>query len=327
MHTTSDPAVLSARGITHRYGPTLALDDVELEVAVGECVALLGPNGAGKTTLANLVTGLLAAQHGAVRLAGADPRVASTRRNLGVVQQSVGLPKTLKVGELVAGVAVRARAPRSAAGPVLAEPGPTELAGRRAVKLSGGQTQRLQLAMALVGDPALLVLDEPTVGLDTEARRAFWRTLEARRARGTAILLTTHLIEESAATADRVVVIDGGRVLASDRPSALTARLPDRTVIARTRLDQQALLALPGVVSVTTDGEPGTGGPRGDRVRLATRAPEDLLRRLLVEDPTLTDLRVEGAGLEQAVLSLTAPGSAPSPPSPDHDPNHEEIAI
>jgi ABC-2 type transport system ATP-binding protein len=290
-------SVLEVQGVRHRYGGTVALDGVDLRVEAGECVALLGPNGAGKTTLVNLVIGLLARQAGSIGIAGGDPRVAATRRELGVVQQSLGFPTTAKVRELVVGAAVRAGLPRSAAGPVLAELGLTELAGRRAVKLSGGQRQRLQLAMALVGAPALLVLDEPTVGLDVAARRAFWAILAERRARGVGVLVTTHLIEESAAVADRVVVVDKGRIVASGTPDELIALLPDRTVVVTTALDDSRLLALPGVLSLSRE---------GSRVRLRTRSPEAALRVLLDEDASASGLRVESAGLEEAVMSIGA---------------------
>lgn len=290
--------VLGVSGVYHSYGSTPALDGVALQVGAGECVALLGPNGAGKTTLVNLAIGLLVVQRGQVRLAGGDPRAAATRRHLGVVQQSLGFPSTLKVGELVGGAAVRGGRRRSAAAPIMAELDLSELTGRRAAKLSGGQKQRLQLAMALVTDPELLVLDEPTAGLDVPARRRFWQLLEQRRERGTGVLVTTHLIEEPAAVADRVIVLDHGRVLAEGRPGELTARLPDRTVIVRTVLDLDGLRGLPGVASARRDGE---------HVRLSTRVPEDLLRILLAEDPGLSDLRVEGAGLEDAVVALTTP--------------------
>ncbi|MGW1682238.1 ATP-binding cassette domain-containing protein [Saccharopolyspora sp. NPDC002376] len=233
-------------------------------------MALLGPNGAGKTTLVELIVGLLHAQEGTVRIDGGDPRKPLVRKRLGVVQQSIGFPNALKVGELVTGAAVRGGFPRSAAALVLAELGLTDLVRRRAAKLSGGQQQRVQLAMAQV--------------------------LAERRARGAGVLVTTHLIEEAAAVADRVVVLNRGRVLAADSPDALTARLSDRTVIARTALDSAMLERMPGVVSVAGD---------GDLVRLRTREPEALLRHLLAADPTLSDLRVEGAGLEEALIGLT----------------------
>ncbi|HEX3591850.1 MAG TPA: ABC transporter ATP-binding protein [Pseudonocardiaceae bacterium] len=288
-------AVLRVRALRHHYRNTVALDGLDLDVAAGECVALLGPNGAGKTTLVDVAIGLLPRQEGEVRLVGGDPREAVNRRRLGVVHQALGFPNTLKVGELVTGAAVRGGRPRSAAGPIMAELDLTDLAGRRSAKLSGGQKQRLQLAMALVTEPALLVLDEPTAGLDVAARRRFWQILSDRRARGTGVLVTTHLIEESAAVADRVVVLDHGRVLAAGRSDELISRLPDRTVIARTTADHDRLARLPGVMSISAE---------GGLVRLHTRTPEALLRVLLAEDPDLADLRVESAGLEEAVVGL-----------------------
>ncbi|WP_043173381.1 ABC transporter ATP-binding protein [Streptomyces sp. NRRL B-24484] len=289
-------AVMTAEGLRYRYGERLALDGVDLRVDPGECVALLGPNGAGKSTLVSLTVGLLAPQQGSVQVLDGDPRRAATRRRLGVAQQTLGLPNTLTVGELVTGAAVRGGLRASAAGPVLAELGLAELRRRRVPKLSGGQKQRVQLAMALVTDPALLVLDEPTVGLDTAARRHFWEILARRRAQGTAVLVTTHLIEESAAVADRVVVLDRGRILADAPPEELVARLPDRTVTVRTRLDPREVERLPGALSVTAEQE---------LIRIRTRSPEDLLRVLLDRDEQLSELRVQDAGLEEAVLALT----------------------
>jgi ABC-2 type transport system ATP-binding protein len=294
--TTKNAVTIS--GLRHRYGRTTALDGVDVTIAPGECVTLLGPNGAGKTTLVSALTGVLTPTDGHVAINGGDPRDARTRRRLGVVHQIAGFPRTLKVGELVSGWAVRAGRPASDAGPVLAEVGLADVADRRVTKLSGGQQQRLQFAMALVVDPMLLVLDEPTVGLDIEARRHFWDTLALRRDRGVAVLLTTHQIEEAAAVADRVVVLDHGRVIASDHPVALTSRLADRTVTARTGLLDDDLHALPAVAELTTL-EPGL-------VRLVTTSPEATVRALLAADPAVTDLLVEGASLEQAIVSLTA---------------------
>ena len=271
-------------------------------MARGECVALLGPNGAGKTTLVNALTGLLRPDAGRVEIDGGDPRQARTRRRVGVVQQSVGFPRTLTVGELVGGWAVRAGLPAAAADAVLDEVGIADLARRRTHKLSGGQQQRLQLAMALVSQPTLLVLDEPTVGLDPSVRRAFWRILDARRDAGAAVLLTTHQIDEAATTADRVVVIHRGRIVASDSPVELTSRLPDRSVSARTRLPVTALQALPGVVSAAiADG----------RARITSSRPEDAVRALLDADADLTDLRVEAASLEDAVIDLISDSDRP----------------
>ena len=288
--------IVTIRGLDHRYGTTYALRGVDLTVASGECVALLGPNGAGKTTLISALTGMLAPTAGHVQIDGADPRRPATRRRLGVVHQRAGFPRTLKVRELVAGWAVRAGRPGSDADAILAEVGLDDLTKRRVAQLSGGQQQRLQLAMALVVDPTLLVLDEPTVGLDIEARRRFWATLAARRDRGTAVLLTTHQIEEAAAVADRVVVLHRGIVIASGQPADLTARLPDRTVTAVTTLRDDELRALPHVLDVTV---------AGGRMRAISASPEATVRALLAADPALSDLRVEGATLEQAIVSMT----------------------
>jgi ABC-2 type transport system ATP-binding protein len=288
--------VVTIRGLDHRYGATHALRGVDLTVAAGECVALLGPNGAGKTTLVGALTGMLAPSAGIARIDGADPRRPATRRRLGVVHQQAGFPRTLKVRELVSGWAVRAARPASDADAVLTEVGLHDLTKRRVTALSGGQQQRLQLAMALVVDPTLLVLDEPTVGLDIDARRRFWATLAARRDRGTAVLLTTHQIEEAAAVADRVVVLHEGTVIASGHPADLTAQLPDRTVTARTALRDSELRALPDVLDVTVaDG----------RMRAASARAEATVQALLAADPTLSDLRVEGATLEQAIVAMT----------------------
>ncbi|MFE7117733.1 ABC transporter ATP-binding protein [Streptomyces sp. NPDC057654] len=288
--------VVAAEGLRYRYGETVALDGVDLEVGAGECVALLGPNGAGKSTLVTIAVGLRTPQEGSVRVLDGDPRRAATRRRLGVAQQTLGFPNTLTVHELVTGAAIRGGLRAAAAGPVMAELGLSELARRRVSKLSGGQKQRVQLAMALVTEPALLVLDEPTAGLDTSARRHFWQILARRREQGTAVLVTTHLIEESAEVADRVVVLDHGRVLADAPPEELVARLPDRTVIARTRLDPREIEQLPGVLSVA---------PEHELLKIQTRSPEDLLRLLLDRDPELSELRVQDAGLEEAVFALT----------------------
>jgi len=293
--------VLRVSRASHRYGRKPALDAVDIHVAAGECVALLGPNGAGKTTLVNLVTGLLARQHGEVSLVGGDPRDAATRTRLGVVQQSLGFPNTLRVGELVEGAAIRGGRPKHMAAPVLAELELSELSRRRAGRLSGGQRQRVQLAMAIVTNPDLLVLDEPTTGLDVPARRAFWDIVRRRRDAGSGVLLTTHLLDDPAAVADRVVVLHRGSVLADEPPAVLTSRIPDRTVSARTRLGTAELRQLPAAVSVGSDGE---------HVRIGTREPERLLRTLLERDKQLTDLRVDGAGLEEAVVGLTEPTTA-----------------
>jgi ABC-2 type transport system ATP-binding protein len=292
----TDAPVLEVEGVGHRYGGTVALDDVDLQVAPGECVALLGPNGAGKTTLVDAVIGLHVVDDGTVRVLDGDPRHAAVRRHLGVVQQSVGFPATLTVEEIVRGAADRAGVPRATVAGALQEAGITDLARRRAEKLSGGQQQRVQLAAALATDPALLVLDEPTEGLDATSRRAFWHTLAERRDRGTAVLLTTHLVDDAASVADRVVVLHRGREVAEGTPEELTARLSLRTVTVRTRLSAAEVADLGHDVEVIADAA---------HVRLRTSYPERLLVALAAADPAYDDLRVEGASLEEALIHLT----------------------
>ena len=218
--------VLEVRGLVHRYGDHTALAGVDLTVKSGECVALLGPNGAGKTTLVRNVIGLIEGKADLIEVAGGNPRRAETRRRLGVVQQAVGFPRSLTVGEIVGGAAARRGCPPEAASQAIAEMGLAGLEKRRAAKLSGGQQQRLQLAMGLVADPVLLVLDEPTEGLDVEARRRFWKTVRRRLDNGAGVLITTHLVDEAAAVADRVVVVDRGRVVAEGTPDELRQDAP-----------------------------------------------------------------------------------------------------
>ncbi|HUG85628.1 MAG TPA: ABC transporter ATP-binding protein, partial [Euzebya sp.] len=261
-----------------------------------------GPNGAGKTTLVRCITGLMRPDAGRVTVGGGDPRVAATRLALGVMLQDCAFPRHLTARELVEGAAIRSGTDRTRVQATMAEVGLTALADRRSGQLSGGQRQRLQLARALVTDPLLLVLDEPTVGLDAESRRRFWDNLAARRDAGMAILLTTHMVEEAGAVADRVAVIAGGRMVAEGDPTSLANRLPDRTISATTAIPLARINALPEVLAAHVTPRPG--GP--PTIRIVTPAPESVLRMLLAEDPDLDDLRVEGASLEEAVMALSS---------------------
>ena len=174
--------------------------------------------------------------------------------------------------------------------------GLTGLEGRRAAKLSGGQQQRLQLAMGLVSDPILLVLDEPTEGLDVEARRRFWATIQSRRADGAGVLVTTHLVEEAASIADRVVVLDEGRIVAVGTPDELRRRLPGRRVEAWTTIPIEEIRSLDGVHSAAR---------RGERTVITTTDSETVVRALLDLDPGARDLTVATATLEDALVAIT----------------------
>jgi ABC-2 type transport system ATP-binding protein len=288
--------VLEIRGLVHRYGDHTALAGVDLTVEAGECVALLGPNGAGKTTLVRNVIGLIEGDADLIEVAGGSPRRAETRRRLGVVQQSVGFPRSLTVGEIVGGAAARRGCPPEAASQAIAEMGLTGLEKRRASKLSGGQQQRLQLAMGLVADPVLLVLDEPTEGLDVEARRRFWNMIRRRLDDGAGVLITTHLVDEAATVADRVVVIDRGRVVAEGTPDELRRTLPDRRIEVRTKVPVSVIRALDSVEAAEL---------RDGRTVIATTDSEPVVRTLLDLDPEASDLTVATATLEEVLVAIT----------------------
>ena len=295
--------VLEVRGLVHRYGDHTALAGVDLTVKSGECVALLGPNGAGKTTLVRNVIGLIQGEADLIEVAGGDPRRAETRRKLGVVQQAVGFPRSLTVGEIVSGAAARRGCPPEAATHAIAEMGLAGLEKRRAAKLSGGQQQRLQLAMGLVADPVLLVLDESTEGLDVEARRRFWNTIRRRLDNGAGVLITTHIVDEAAAVADRVVVVDRGRVVAEGTPDELRRTLPNRRVSVRTKVPVSVIRALDAVEAVEL---------RDGRTVIATTDSEQVVRTLLDLDPEASDLTVATASLEEFLVAMT---------------HHEEVLI
>ncbi len=290
-------AVLEVHDLKHTYGDGDALAGVSLSVEQGELVALLGPNGAGKTTLVRSVIALIRPTAGAVSVAGGDPASAIVRQRLGVVQQDVGFPRTLTVAEVVEGAAARAGGAPGTAQRTMNEMGLDMVRKRRASDLSGGQQQRLQLAMSLVADPVLLVLDEPTVGLDVAARRAFWQTLAERRRRGTGILLTTHIVEEAATIADRIVVLDAGRVVAEGTPDELKRLLPGRRISARTKVPVEAIRAVDEVVTATA---------ADDRMVITAIHAEPVIRVLLELDHNLSDLEVATPSLDEVLFQLTS---------------------
>ncbi len=289
------PVIARLEGVSKRYGAVQALDGLDLEIRQGEALALLGPNGAGKTTSVALLLGLLRPDAGRVSLFGMDPSSPAARTRSGVMLQVSRLPEVITVREHLELFASYYPKPL-AVDEVLVLAGLTGLSERRYGKLSGGQQQRLKFALALVGDPDVLFLDEPTVGLDVEARRDFWNVIRARVAGGTTVLLTTHYLEEADALADRIVVIDQGTVIASGSPAEIKSRTSGRRIRCVTRLSPETVATLPGVSGVSRHG--------AALEILASRA-EPVVRSLLQDDPELSDLEVGGIGLEQAFLSLT----------------------
>jgi ABC-2 type transport system ATP-binding protein len=289
--------VVELRAARKRYGDVEALRGVDLTIERGEVVALLGPNGAGKTTTVNLMLGLRRPTSGEARLFGLDPTDRRARSRCGVVLQESGVTGVLTAREIVDLVRAYYPAPLPA-DESLALAGLGELAAMRVGALSGGQRQRLFFALAVCGNPDALFLDEPTVGLDVEARQIFLASLRRFAAEGKTISLTTHYLEEADQLARRVVVIDRGAVIADTTPDEIKARVAGRRVRFRT-------------------GGPlgGDDGLRGlpvqgleiaaDRVSFLSNEPEEVLRGLFDRGVAVRDLEVVGATLEEALLSLT----------------------
>jgi ABC-2 type transport system ATP-binding protein len=310
-------AVARLSGVTKRYGAVKALDDVDLGLARGQVTALLGPNGAGKTTTVKLLLGLAQPSAGKVAVFGGDPRARAQRCRIGAMLQIAKVPETLRVGEHLKLFASYYPQPL-ALDEVAEAAGLSGLEHRLYGKLSGGQQKRLQFALAVVGDPDLLFLDEPTTGLDVESRRALWRQIRRLTAAGKTVLLTTHYLEEADALADRVVVIGDGRLLADGSPAEIKAQVAARRVRCTTRLAAEELAALPAVARVERHNE---------TLEIHTSEAEAVVRELLARDPALADLEVTGAGLEEAFLDLTGCGAAGGGAGATQEPAEDSPAI
>jgi ABC-2 type transport system ATP-binding protein len=295
----SQPPVAQLDAVTKAYGKTVALRGLDLAVAPGKITALLGPNGAGKSTAISLLVGLRRPDAGTVRLFGADPRRPATRRRLGVTPQDTGFPDTLTVGEIVDFVGRHYPEPEPAAD-LLARFGLAEVAGRRASRLSGGQRRRLAVALAFVGRPDLVVLDEPTTGLDVQSRQQVWAVVSAHVRRGGTVVLTTHYLEEAEALADRVVVINAGAVVAQGSVAEITGRVSGARV--RIRVPADALTAvLPALPQVSLH------EVTGDVHEFVTADADELVRVLVRRDVPFSGLEVSRVSLEEMFLLLTAP--------------------
>ena len=286
---------------TRSYGPVIALDGVSLDVPAGQLLGLLGPNGAGKSTLLQLLAGLRRPTSGTVELFGGDPRQAWRRRRLGSTPQETGLPPTLRVQEVVDFVAGHFTHPVPT-GELLEQFGLTGLDRRQTGGLSGGQKRRLAVAVAFVGRPDLVLLDEPTTGLDVEARHVLWDAVRVYHRGGGTVVLTSHYLEEGEALAERVVVIDQGQVRADGTLAEIRSLVPGR----RLRLRAPALPELAGVDRVNLE---------GDRYELWTADSDAVVRQLVRNAVRFRDLEVSTASLEEAFLALTSPGDRPAAPT------------
>ena len=282
-------------GVTKRFASAPALDNVSLSIRAGELLALLGPNGAGKTTAVRLLLGLTRLDAGNVEVFGLDPRKPRNRVRIGAMLQVGRVPETLRVAEHVELFSSYYPNPLPQS-EVMETAGLVGLEHRLYGELSGGQKQRLLFALAICGKPDLLILDEPTVGLDVDARRAIWEAIRTMVRRGAAVLLTTHYLQEADSLADRVVVIDRGRIIAEGAPADIKQRVAGKRIRCSTSLGPQELTALPFVTRVTRDGAV---------TEVLTSNSEAVVRELLARDRTLANLEVTGAGLEDAFLSLT----------------------
>jgi ABC-2 type transport system ATP-binding protein len=294
---TSTPWGIELRGLGKSYGSVVAVHDVDLTIAPGETVALLGPNGAGKSTTIDMVLGLTRPDAGTVTVFGRPPADAVAAGSVGAMLQAGAVVRDLSVRELLTMVASLYPAPLPV-DEALTLAGITDVADRRTQKLSGGQTQRVRFAVALVSNPDLLVLDEPTVALDVEARHAFWMAIRAFAARGKTIVFATHYLEEADSYADRIVLMAGGRIVADGPTTEIRAMVGSRTIRATLPgVDEAELAGLPGVASADR---------RGDAVVLVCPDSDAALRALLAAHPAARDVEVVGAGIEQAFLTLTA---------------------
>ncbi|MER7209084.1 ABC transporter ATP-binding protein [Streptosporangium sp. NPDC000239] len=277
--------------VTRAYGAVTALDRVSLDIRAGELVGLLGPNGAGKSTLVNLFAGLRRPTSGTVELLGGSPLDPARRRGIGVTPQETGLPPALRVGECVDFVAAHFPGAVSR-GELLERFGLVDLARRQIGGLSGGQKRRLAVALAFTGNPRLVFLDEPTTGLDVEARHALWGAVRDFHAGGGTVVLTSHYLEEIEALAQRVVVIGEGRVLTDDTVGAVRGLVG----VHRVTLTVSEPPALAGVIGVERE---------GDRTHLLTSDADALVRELVLSGVPFSGLEVRPTSLEEAFLSIT----------------------
>jgi ABC-2 type transport system ATP-binding protein len=287
--------IASLNRVSKTYGDVQALKDVNLAIHAGELLALLGPNGAGKTTAVKLLLGLVKPIAGSVNVFGGNPVDPESRMRTGAMLQVSKVPETLRVREHIDLFSSYYKNPLPLS-ETLAIAGLEPIKNRKFGELSGGQRQRVLFALAICGNPDLLFLDEPTVGLDVEARRLLWEQIRKLLALGKTVLLTTHYLEEADALATRVVVINRGSIVAQGTPAEIKAQTAGKKIRCVTSIPIEVVRRMPSVVDV-----------RQDREALEIRASqaEPVLRQLLNSDPAISGIDVTSAGLEEAFLALT----------------------
>ncbi|MDM4762618.1 ABC transporter ATP-binding protein [Galbitalea sp. SE-J8] len=289
-------APVAARGLHKRYGRVHAVNGIDLSIEPGEIVAFLGPNGAGKTTTIDMLLGLAKPDEGSIDIYGMSPRQAIARGLVSAVMQTGGLLQDITVRETVQLTATLFASARPV-DEVLARAGILEIGDRIVKKCSGGQQQRLRFAMALLSDPGLLILDEPTTGMDVEGRREFWSAIRADAERGRTVIFATHYLDEADAYADRIVLVRHGEIVADGSAAEIKALAAGRVVRASVAgVDERTLRALPGVDSVDV---------RGDRVLVRTK-DSDAVARYLLTATDARDLEITSHNLEEAFVALTS---------------------
>lgn len=294
------PAV-ELSGLHKSFGSVSAVAGVDLTIPVGEVLALLGPNGAGKSTTIDLTLGLSRPTAGSVRVFGEAPRAAIVDGRVGAMLQGAALLPTMTVAQSVALIASVHRTPLTVED-ALARAGVSDIGGQRVSKLSGGQLQRARFAVAIVSNPSLLILDEPTAAMDVEGRRDFWQSMREFTDRGRTVIFATHYLDEADAYADRIVILNSGRVVADGTPAEVKAVVSGRTI--RFALDEAAAAdALPAVRLL-----PGvrTVERRGERFTVVSGDPDATLRQILVALPSARDIEVVAHTMDDAFLELTS---------------------
>ncbi|MFZ0172732.1 MAG: ABC transporter ATP-binding protein [Acidimicrobiales bacterium] len=301
---SGEPAGIRAIGLTKSYDTVQAVRGIDLVIAPRETVALLGPNGAGKTTTIDMVLGLTRSDAGSVSVFGVPPATAVRSGLVGGMLQTGSLPDHLRIRELLTLVASYYPKPLGV-DDVLRRTGLSDLAERWTTKLSGGQAQRVRFATALVTNADLLVLDEPTAGIDVEGRHEFWEAMRGIAAEGKTVVFATHYLEEADAFADRIVLIARGSIVADGPATEIKAKAGSRTIRATLPVgDLQSLLALPGVMNVERHGE---------TVVLSCADADAALPALFARFPEVRDVEAAGGSLEEAFLELTAEPVEPRP--------------
>jgi ABC-2 type transport system ATP-binding protein len=290
-------AAVSLTGVTRDFGDVHAVRAIDLTIQPGEVVAFLGPNGAGKTTTIDMILGLSQPTFGSVSVLGLEPREAIARGLVAAVMQTGGLLKDLTVKETVEYTASLFADTRPA-DDVLADAGITGISDRLVAKCSGGEQQRLRFAMALLSDPALLLLDEPTTGMDVEGRRSFWSSIRSDAEKGRTVLFATHYLEEADQYADRIILISHGKIVADGTGSEIKSLASGRTVRATLENAELSTTSLAGIVGVDSV------EVRGDAVYVHTK-DSDAVARYLLTETAARDIEITAKGLEEAFLSLT----------------------